>query len=199
MRSILMTLRPGAPATKRLTLLLGERLVAVRYRSDGAGARVRTVELTADAGFIEVLRAALTTTPASPHQGAVPELPSLLDALADLDDAAASAAPPTAPCACAALLRADAGSHLTFVFAATTAGDVFATVAELPAVWATGSSIDDARTSLCVELALALAANPMRERARHCVTDILAREEVVLPPRIGRADDGGSRSPMERQ
>lgn len=42
----IVTLRPGAPGTKRLTAEYGERLICVRYRYDAASRRrVKTIEI----------------------------------------------------------------------------------------------------------------------------------------------------------
>ena len=176
---VVMTLRPGMRATKKLVHLLGDRLVAVRYRMNGGEGRVRTAEIILDTPFLTALRSALAGPTPAEEDRAVgkgePELRSPLD-----DVLAVEAPEPTAPCACSALLRTDAGPRLTFVFATTDTGAVLASVDELPAVWATGPTIDDARASLVVEVSLVLAANSIRDRAHIRVTEFLMREAVLL-------------------
>ena len=60
---VVMTLRPGMRATKKLVHLLGDRLVAVRYRMNGGEGRVRTAEIIIDTPFLAALRSALAEPP----------------------------------------------------------------------------------------------------------------------------------------
>lgn len=179
MGRVVMTMRPGSRGTKKLVEVFGNRLVAVRYRTDGSASRIATAEIIVDPKFIALHQAALAAPPDAPR-----DRPEVLTPDADtFDDTERGAT----PCVCAALPPSVATRRLTFVFAETDTALVLATVDEPPLLWAVGTSIAEARMNLAIEVGLVLAANPPRDRAKFNITNFLQREVVVLPPR--RADD----------
>jgi predicted RNase H-like HicB family nuclease len=165
---VVASLRPGAVGTKRLVALLGDRLVRVRFRDDPGRGRLKTAEVILDAALLDILsrRPSPAVLPPEPEPPPPPPRPAPVEP------------PPIAPCVCRALLGPIQHPQVTFAFFATAEGQVLVTVDELPNIWATGSTIEDARAAVTVELALLLAANGTAVQPAR--THLLLREIVAL-------------------